>query len=354
MLADVIVKVAGMEKEERHEYYPRPSLAGPERCIRQMVYWGSKTPADKETGDRFQLAIDDSTWHEELTADWIRKSAFQLHSEQMEVDTPVGKGHIDGILTDLLEQDYHYEHKALNHFGFIRLWNGDYPFDYITQCCLYQAGLRKINPEISKTILLIKNKNTAQYIEYLIGYDFNNDTATIISIIHSNGQRKDDINFSIPHICLHAQDKFIEVESHIQQKTLPERPFEVGTDYPCSYCSWQNTCWKDYEQEFNVLASEVQLEGEIETLCKYYLETNMHINEMEKEKESLKGKIKVIMEEAQAKQARAGDYAIIRTLRSYKRLDKEKIPLDILKQAETETLTEILTIRKPKKEKVMT
>ena len=102
MLADVIIKVAGMEGKERGEYYPRPSLSGPERCIRQMVYWASGIKEDKKMGDRFQMTIDDSSWHETLTGDWLQKTAFKLHSEQMEVETPVGKGHIDGILTDIL------------------------------------------------------------------------------------------------------------------------------------------------------------------------------------------------------------------------------------------------------------
>ena len=90
MLADVLVKVAGFEKEDHGLYTPRPSLAGPERCIRQIVYWANGTPEDRTIGDRFIMVLDDSSWHEHLTADWIRQSAYTLHSEQMHINTPMG------------------------------------------------------------------------------------------------------------------------------------------------------------------------------------------------------------------------------------------------------------------------
>jgi len=111
MIADIILKVAAMQGEEEgnHAYYPRPSLAGPERCIRQMVFWGMGIERQALPG-RAVMIFDDSSFHEDLTGDWIRKSAFQLHSEQMKVD--VGEkygiylqGSIDGIITDLTGQD---------------------------------------------------------------------------------------------------------------------------------------------------------------------------------------------------------------------------------------------------------
>ena len=40
MIADIILKVAAMERTEEDAYRPRPSSAGPQRCIRQMVYHG--------------------------------------------------------------------------------------------------------------------------------------------------------------------------------------------------------------------------------------------------------------------------------------------------------------------------
>jgi len=123
MLADVILKIAGQfQEEEEHKYYPRPSMAGPERCTRQMVYHGLNIAKEPLAG-RAVMIFSDSSFHEDLTADWIRKSAFQLHSEQMEINVDCPgygiklTGHIDGVVTDLLGTDYLWEHKAINHFS---------------------------------------------------------------------------------------------------------------------------------------------------------------------------------------------------------------------------------------------
>ena len=123
MLADVLLKVAGTEKREQ-EYRPRPSSAGPERCLRQQVY-KARGQKGGPMGDRFVVVLDDSSWHEELTADWIRKTTFRLHSQQMEIicgEAPhMGQivpvlGHIDGIITDVTGVDRLWEHKAINYF----------------------------------------------------------------------------------------------------------------------------------------------------------------------------------------------------------------------------------------------
>lgn len=84
MLADVLVKIAGMEAPPEAPYRPRPSSSGPDRCLRQLVY-KARGFVGKPIGDRFIMVLDDSSWHEELTADWIRKSAFQLLDQQLAV-----------------------------------------------------------------------------------------------------------------------------------------------------------------------------------------------------------------------------------------------------------------------------
>lgn len=177
MLAELIEKIAGFEVKES-SYYPRPSLAGPERCLRQLVYMARGVPSKKKE-DRFHLVLDDSSWHEELTLDWLRKSAFKVHSEQLEVECGnviwqgqpfTLKGHIDAIVTDLMGKDYLLEHKAINHFSFQKYLEKQYPIDYLTQCCLYIVGLQKLNPEIKDGILLIKNKNTAWFCRWRSRY----------------------------------------------------------------------------------------------------------------------------------------------------------------------------------------
>jgi len=97
MIADIIPKLAEFERED-WKYKPRPSNAGPERCIWQMVYHGLEAPKEPLPG-RALLVFDDSSWHEELTAGWIRKSAYKLHSEQMKVEIESQGIRLTGQLT---------------------------------------------------------------------------------------------------------------------------------------------------------------------------------------------------------------------------------------------------------------
>ena len=65
MLADVILKIAGQfQEEEEHKYYPRPSMAGPERCTRQMVYHGLNIAKEPLAG-RAVMIFSDSSFHED-------------------------------------------------------------------------------------------------------------------------------------------------------------------------------------------------------------------------------------------------------------------------------------------------
>jgi hypothetical protein len=318
MLSRIIVKTAGMGKEGRHKYYPRPSSAGPERCIRQMTYHARNFPEDTEMGDRFVIVLDDSTFHEELTADWIRTTTFQLSSQQMEVEGPEAngeplKGSIDGVITDLLGIDRLWEHKAINHFTFQKYWGGLWPLDYITQCCIYILGLRKVNPDINQAVLLIKNKNTSQYMDMVIQYDEAEDKAIIIEMEKSSGEieaMKDEPLAEFPNIVGDAVKKFEVIEHHRLNETLPDRPYEVGTDFPCSYCSWQETCWEGYEEEFDKLLDDIALEQEMEERCRYYLEKDMHLKADDAEVKELKAEILQIMRDLGAKSGRVGPYAV--------------------------------------------
>jgi len=251
MLADVLLKVAGMTADDPHDYYPRPSIAGPNRCIRQMVMWGLGLERNRSTPDRMIMVFDDGKWHEELTNDWIRKTAFKLHSEQMELDCapPMKTGHIDGLLTDMEGMDTLLEEKSMNHFSFQRWWDGkEYPEDYFTQVAIYAESIqRTLNPELKKALLLIKNKNTSQYMEYLCDYDEPNDVLLVINRTNSNGITE-QMNKSYPDIVSNAIIKFNQVENYIKKKKLPERQY-YKDDWHCDYCSWCDTCWQGYEEE---------------------------------------------------------------------------------------------------------
>ena len=358
MLSSILIKVAGMEKKERGEYCPRPSLAGPERCIRQMVYWASGVHEDKAISDRFMMAIDDSAFHELLTADWLSKSAYSLHSSQMEVMTRVGMGHIDGIITDMLLVDRLYEHKAINHFAFDSYWKEKaYPLDYFTQCALYVESLRADLPLLDEAVLLIKNKNTAQYIDYVLHCE--NDTIHIREIEHSSGKIKkgDPYIATFRNLLSDAEAKFREVEKHKNEKSLPDRPFDMD-DWRCLYCSWGRTCWDSFSKEYDALQEQIVLDEEVATIAKYYLETRFHIKEMNRqvrdmqnESQLLQKKILAIMKDKKTKNAKAGDYRIMTEMREKRVIDKEKIPEDILQKATRVTTYLSMRITQPQLER---
>lgn len=378
MLAEILHKVAGFEKHEG-VYYPRPSLSGPERCIRQMVYWASKIPINKALADRFVMILDTSAWHELLTADWIQKSAYKLHSAQMGVDVveldflpDIGThpcfqcdkenpkeipnnmlhGHLDGLLQNMLEVDVHYEHKAINHFTFNRYWAGVFPLDYFSQCCLYNRALRKDIPSLEHSLLLIKNKNTEQFIDYLIFYDAKIDTAHIKEMNNSNGERQIGSPYllSIPNIVNDAINKFATVHYHTENKTLPERPFEYGTDFPCGYCSWEDTCWEGYGEEFAARSDTAQLPESYLDACRYYLELSGHITAMTKEKEQIRDQISAALKELNTKQAKLNEYIVSSRLQAYTSVDKSA-PQELIKRCTKTTWSEVINIRKPKEKK---
>jgi len=259
----------------------------------------------KAMDDRFVVVLDDSSWHEELTADWLRKSTFQLHSQQMVVECGrvphnnhmhVMKGHIDGILTDLSGVDRLWEHKAINHFAFQRYCNEEYPLDYLTQCTLYLIGLQKVQPDINEGILLLKNKNTSQYLEFLLSYDSGNDILMVKEVIASNGNRREGEIFF--HLYRNAVERFEEIEKHRLESSLPERQYELG-DWHCAYCPYGEICWESYDQELAQFAQGIELDPETAEMAMQYRDVSFQMKEIEKKQEELKGSMKSSLKAAQ-------------------------------------------------------
>lgn len=344
MLANIFHKIAAETQGEVKEYRRRPSSAGPERCIRSMVYHASKVAPEPFPG-RAMMIFDDSSWHEELTNDWIRKSAFRLHSEHMRVDTAVGPGEIDGIITDLLGVDRLYEHKAINHFSFQRIWGGEWPLDYFTQATIYLDGLIKIQPEMSEMLLLVKNKNTAQYMDFIAKYDAAQDTLTVIEAERSDGETM-KVGLVMPNIVKNAVEKFDQVDSHVFAGTLPERPYEYGTEFPCGYCRWGKVCWETYEEEFGELKTDAELPEEIADKIRFYQEIGGQKKDMTDQYEEISKEIKLTLQSAGVRKGRAGEYLIERRLQKSVSYDPAKIPEKIRIEAKKETPYERLYIKK--------
>lgn len=360
MIVDTIMNVAGSQAKDREDYayYPRPSMAGPERCIRQMYYSRCGKPK-KERDPRFELILDTSSWHEELVADWINKTSFKLHSRQMKValkDYPIVmdskkvyylKGSIDGIITDMMGKERLWENKAINHFTFQRYWNEEMPWDYICQVCIYLAGIKNDQPEIDEALLVIKNKNNDHMLEYLIQYC--DDWAFIPWMMHSNKEVK-ELNILIPFPVQYCADKFRTVESCFHDNIVPPRQYYID-EWRCEYCDYTELCWETYKEEFNQLKIDQAMEEEFATLIHYYLEANMHSKEMEKEADERKKEIVAYLKTHDARVGCAGGYTATITMVEKAGLDKSLIPEKYLEAAATKSFYEKLTIRKPKEKK---
>lgn len=349
MLAELIEKIAGFERRES-SYYPRPSLAGPEKCLRQLVYMAMGVPG-KKRDDRFHLVLDDSSWHEELTLDWLRKSAFKVHSEQLEIECGTVqwkgkpytiKGHIDGIVTDLTGKDYLLEHKAINHFMFQRYLERDYPLDYLTQCCLYIVGLQKLNPEIRDAILLIKNKNTAQYLEFNLSYDSQSDLLTVNEICGSNGYRREGTQFE--GLYGDAINRLNMIEHYSSTGELPPRQY-TPDDWQCNYCPYSEVCYENYEQEFNNLET-LELPVEYCHLLEEYMILAEQKKTAEQRIEKIKEECKKLLVQSGAKAAKINDFMIYRNLQFRKQLNKEKIPPELIPEIYEEKMVETLIIKR--------
>ena len=331
------------------EYRQRPSLAGPERCIRQMVYMASGHKPKALPG-RAVVVLDDSSWHEELTLNWLRKpnSGFTVHSEQMPIEVDGMKGSIDAIITDIIGVDRLLEHKALSHFGFEELLKGHLPFDYFTQMALYIKALQKSNPELTEGILFVKNKNQSAYLDYVVKYYSIVDELHVVTMTHHSG-RIIDINKIIQNITIDAKAKFAKVEQYVQEHTLPARQYTIDT-WRCAYCGYRDICWQGWANEHERLETGVELEAEIADMIRYRQEAQAHETEMKKEKEELTEKIKKYLAGKGIRSGRAGEYVVQWTVKIVREFNKELLPVGVYEAAKEELPQERFSIKKIKGE----
>lgn len=320
MLVEVIRKIAEETQEARQAYRHRPSNAC--KCIRQSVYHAMKVESKMLPG-RALLVFDDSKWHEELTSDWIRKSAYRLHSEQMKVNVfkvnhiMVG-GSIDGMITDPVGKDYLLEIKSINHFTFQRIEkNPAEAHEYYVQCALYLSGLKQEVGVDLDAILLIKNKNTAQYQEYLIVPDRGN-AAKFTNIYTIEGSNKGQFIYTIDNPVGTAWDRFNRIDECLSKNIIPERPYQRD-DWHSSYCPYQEICWAGYEEEVAALPKGVDLEPYFnrEAIVKYF-DCKKEYDDRSKELKEAKETLKNIMIEHKIQSGHIGDVEITRSFREIK------------------------------------
>lgn len=368
MLADIIPKIAAMDQDEDHPYHPRPSLASPNspenpgRCVRAMTYHRMGVLPAPWPG-RFILILNDSSWHEELTMDWLAKSSHRIHSRQMAVDyvlpTPIGSGgfcrycqqpipntvlhgHIDALFTDLGSVDRLLEHKAVNRFRYEELLKGELPLDYLTQCCLYLGGLRRVAPDIREAVLLIKNKDTSAYLELNLSYDAEHDQCTLHSLIASDGTNR-VINRTLDGLITSALKKFQQVEAAATANALPPRPYRRDA-WNCDYCRFGKHCWEGYAQEVAVRDNGVTLHDDLAPLLAAYYDASETKADAEACTKRLRPRILAALEAAHVKTGSVDGYRAAVNVQERSQLDQSLIPADVKAAATVIQPVEILRV----------
>ena len=270
MLAEIVndsLKIEGEAKEQ--EYRARPSSSDPERCLRQMDYHKQKYPKCAMSSRAYGV-FEDGNDQENNTIERINTTSYRHHSNQMTMNIPV-KGinlegylcpqcgepvppenihtHIDGIITDLMGVEYLFEHKAISHFQFQKWLTGELPLSYFTQTAWGLKGLLLEGYGINRATILIKNKNTSAFVEFLVYYDLELDTMVVYEKATSN-KEIEILNVMLPRITELCTNRFLEIEKCAVEGKLHERDYVIGESWRCDYCQWNQICWTEIEKDF--------------------------------------------------------------------------------------------------------
>lgn len=391
MLAEVIVRIAAEQAAEERiaaKWRPRCSSAGLDRCTRREVYASFGTTPAPLPG-RTVLIFEDGDWGEELTLDWLRKSAYTVHSEQMALNpcfapnTHPGyqcavcsqrvkadqvHGHIDAIVTGIDGIDRLLEHKTTSRFGFQRWATGyEFPMGYVTQTALYIVGLRKVGTDVSRDgIVIIKCKDTSQYMEIHVRAPTcigkGEEPTEITKLIVMEGETPVEIDVQ-PDQRLHPKllqqnvERWQGIARHRDAKTLPDRPHPWGS-WQCDYCPFGRTCWDGYSAAAKLLAASgarVKLVGENADLVRAAAAASEAANQAKRVAEDLKKKVKVMFGTIDAREAYVDLDDVVVTakldIRERTVIDKDLIPDNVRKAAEKVTEFEVLSVKARTKRK---
>lgn len=339
MFAEYVNALAkSSQSRESEPYRPRPSYAGPERCIRDLVYEANGTPGALRRG-RSILAMKDGKVQEEITKAWFREFGFEVKEEQSPIFIPARglnpkgyfceqceypvpphtlHGHIDWVakfsrtryeakkkafrrypiprpLLERLSKETNnrlFEHKALTTYAVTRYLSGSLPWDYIVQTVIYLRAAQEIKAlKIKKASLLIKDKNSGKFLEYEILYNRKTDTATVTRRIESNGDLpaiETKLGIRAKGVIRKALKKFRDVDRLHKAGRIPPRPFLFGTEFPCGWCRHEKTCWTGYLGEIRQFSGGLALSAEIDTAARFYKQLGAQIGEAAADVKELK------------------------------------------------------------------
>lgn len=359
-------------------YRPRPSMAGPERCLRQIVYKGRGVEG-APVGSRLAMVLKDGDAHERVSIDVLRHTLLHIHSEQHPIDlvnalpwrahlpgytcsvcTPTGDtphiipastlhGHLDYLGRDLFGDNHLGEHKGVVSHIFKRFWEWEKePLDYFTQNVCYFRGLREEGLVVNTGGLLIKNKDTSAYLEFEFEYDYDQDRLFVGNMIYAPGLERRAVNKTYTGLYHQAIEKFRLADQHIADQTLPPR-LDDADDTRCLYCPYQDLCWEGYEQP--PLTQALMLPDHLLPLAKELFDLEAELKQLKPKsdrQEELKTTLIKELTVLQATTLTSPDLEIQLTQSSQNRLDEKRLPTSI-KKAFIKTITvNRLTVRRPK------
>jgi len=293
----------------------------------------------------------------QMDSPFLNDRAYYCKMCKTEVPAHTLHGHIDGIITDPEGLEHLWEHKALSTYTFDSYEAGEtIPHDYIMQCVLYHYALtRDLGKDLSYAILHIKNKNSSRYMEYYLSYDEQTDIVAveINRVTYDEGIPKMEYvkEAFLEHVIKDIKLRMTEIDGYVARKVLPMRPYEPDS-WQCGYCRYADYCVKEYEQEIQKRDDNVTLEPDTVTaIQKYMTEIRPERLRLAKEEDSIKESVKLEMVSKNGKSAIAAGYNVSLKGGSISRLDKTKIPPNIIEAATLSTPYEKLDIRLGKTDK---
>ena len=384
MFAETILGVAKLGITPS-TYRPRPSLAGPERCLRQTVYRGRGVEEPPVSG-RLAMIFRDGHTNEDTSLAFLQQSLFHIHGQQLAInilgaldwltDAPVYRcpmcseaagtdvwilattfhGHIDALATTVLGRTYLFEHKAVVSHFFRRYWEEEKePLDYFTQIVSYFRGLHEEGLDITEGALVIKNKDTGAILEFELQYDYMEDRLTVTAILRAPGRERKTVNQTYQGLFTQAIDRFREAHRHITNQTLPGR-LEDADDIRCQYCPFDDICWDDYQAP--VLTERLIMPDRLKNEAEEYIALDRELAPKNKRHEELKDLLKQELEQLHVTEAIVGDKMLLLQRSTQTRTDEKRLPvilktyfsktIDILKLTIKSTIPSAHTTKKRK------
>lgn len=357
MFAELLLGAAQLGLRTDEPYRPRPSMAGPERCERQMVY-KARGVEELAVSSRLAVVFKDGVAHEQITLDILRTTLFDIHSEQLPIDlhgvldwlegqppyhcsvcsavegSPVLipattlHGHIDALARDLWGIDRLVEHKGFVSHIFKRLWDQDKePLDNFTQAVLYFRGLKEKGLAVTEGALLIKNKDTGAYLEFELRYDYEQDILHVPVMSRSPNERE-EVNWSYPGLFRATIEKFRRVRLHTVTETLPDR-LKDPNDVRCDYCPFQDICWEGFVMP--PLTEHISLPSQLLPLANEYIQLDRELKPKNKRCAELKDTLMTAMEELHAETAATETDVLTIVSSTQERLDQQALPVSLKK-----------------------